>query len=337
MVNPISDAMLLERFVTSREEAAFATLVQRHGPVVLGACRRVLRDEHEAEDAFQATFLLLARKAAEIPWRDSVGGWLCAVAHRLSLNARCGTARRCRYETPMAALARPGPGVSSDEVLEECHSQGDPLTEIARRELRRVLDDELDRLPEKYRAPVVLCYLEGMTNEEAARELGWPTGSMSRRLDRARVLLRQRLASRGLGLSLLALVGLVAGLSNVTAIHQLGQESVAPQVAMSIFQPSERGARDLGATLAGLQQASPSLPPKYDLLTLASVSSGVAEQIRGFDPGRNRVEWQSYVTEMRDSALQLAAATRENDGSAIMAAAHQLNSSCLKCHAAFRQ
>ncbi len=169
MADYLSDATLLERFVTCREEAAFAALVQRHGPRVLGACRRILRNEHDAEDAFQATFLLLARKAADMPWRESVGGWLCAAAHRLSLNTRASVSRRRRRELPVAVLASVNPANGIPALPEGEDPHADPLTEIARRELRRVLDDELDRLPEKYRAPVVLCYLEGMTNEEAAR------------------------------------------------------------------------------------------------------------------------------------------------------------------------
>src|SRR5271154_7051774 len=139
MANYVSDATLLERFVTCREEAAFAALVQRHGPRVLGACRRILRNEHDAEDAFQATFLLLARKAAEMPWRESVGGWLCAAAHRLSLNARAGVVRRYRREMPAAALASLGPMPGVDALPEAEDPQADPLTAIARRELRRVL------------------------------------------------------------------------------------------------------------------------------------------------------------------------------------------------------
>src|SRR5262249_41584269 len=179
-----TDRELLERFAATGEEVAFAALVQRHGPAVLGVCRRVLGNEADAEDVFQATFLILARKAGVVPWQESVRHWLRDVARRLALQARCPPQRRR----------------TAGEVPEQCDPHGDPLAEVARRELRLVLDEELGQLPEKYRAPVVLCYLEGKTNEQAAGELGWPAGSMSRRLARARALLRDRLSRRGLAL-----------------------------------------------------------------------------------------------------------------------------------------
>src|SRR4051794_25986827 len=122
MAYELNDATLLERFVRAREEDAFAALVRRHAPGVRAACRRILQSEHDAEDVVQATFLLLALKAAEVPWRDSVGGWLRAVARRLSLDARAGSWRRYRRET----LA--GSGVFS--LPEECHPLADPFTEI---------------------------------------------------------------------------------------------------------------------------------------------------------------------------------------------------------------
>ncbi len=207
MAKNVSDSMLLERFVSRREEAAFVDLVKRHGPRVEGTCRRLLRNEQDVEDVFQATFLLLARKAAGMPWRESVGGWLCAVAHRLAMNARVDAARHRRRETPFATLrAADGVPADGDRLPEQYHPLADPFVEIERSDLRRVLDDELLRLPEKYRAPVVLCDLQGRTHQEAATELGWPSGSISRRLRRARALLRRRLVHRGVFLA----TGLVA-------------------------------------------------------------------------------------------------------------------------------
>ena len=176
------------------------TLVERHGPVVERICRRILRNEQDVEDVFQATFLTLARKAGVVSWQDSVAGWLSAVAHRLAMHARSGAARQRSRETSITSLA--GEAVGHDgRLLERFHPFLEPSPEIERRDLRRILDDELLRLPEKYRAPVVLCYLEGWTHEEAAQQLGWPAGSMSRRLDRARTLLRRRLAHRGLAIA----------------------------------------------------------------------------------------------------------------------------------------
>jgi RNA polymerase sigma-70 factor (ECF subfamily) len=152
--------------------------------MVLGVCQRVLHDPHDAEDAFQATFLVLARNAGSIAKRDSVGSWLYGVAHRTALKARAEAAKRRALERQSGDMAN-----------------ADPMAEIIWRDLRPVLDEELGRLPEKYRAPLVLCYLEGKTNEEAAQQLGWTKGTVSGRLARARDLLRTRLTRRGLALS----------------------------------------------------------------------------------------------------------------------------------------
>jgi RNA polymerase sigma factor (sigma-70 family) len=179
----LTDAQLLDRFVRHRDEAAFELLVWRHAALVLGTCRRLLHDRHEAEDAFQATFLVLVRKAASISKRASVGSWLYKVACRIAGRARSRSARRACRPLPTDIPAR----ADSDEVLW--------------RDLRPVLDEEVARLPEKYRRPFVLCYLEGHTNEQAARLLGCPTGTVLSRLARGRERLRQRLARRGLVLS----------------------------------------------------------------------------------------------------------------------------------------
>ena len=207
-----TDASLLERFASHREEAAFVALVRRHGPRVERICRRILRNEHDVEDVFQATFLVLSRKAAGIAWHDSVRPWIDGVARRLAMHARSGAVRHRGREVSVTVLA----GVASDEVAqlpERYHPVVEPSAELERRDLRRVLDDELRRLPEKYRAPVVLCDLEGHTSQEAARRLGWPAGSMSRRLERARTLLRRRLTHRGLTL---AIIGVAARRSHRT-------------------------------------------------------------------------------------------------------------------------
>jgi RNA polymerase sigma factor (sigma-70 family) len=180
-VSGLSEWQLLDRYASRRDETAFEALVARHGPMVLGVCRRVLDDPHAVDDAFQATFLVLVRKAGTLGEHDAIGQWLYGVACRVALRARCELATRRSREVPVER---------ADGV-----ARGD---EPGSNELAPILDEELARLPAKYRAPVVLCYLEGLTHEEAARRLGWPIGSVKGRLARARDLLRGRLARRGL-------------------------------------------------------------------------------------------------------------------------------------------
>jgi RNA polymerase sigma factor (sigma-70 family) len=179
-----SDRQMLERFAATRDEAAFAALVVRHAPLVWGACRRVLGNEHDAEDAFQATFLVLARRAGSVRWRDEIGNWLYAVAVTVARKAKAQAARRRSREREAQAMPHPAASDQAD-----------------RDELRAVLDEEVARLPEKYRRPVVLCCLQGKTYTEAAQLLGWPEGTVSGRLARARELLARRLTRRGLALS----------------------------------------------------------------------------------------------------------------------------------------
>jgi RNA polymerase sigma factor (sigma-70 family) len=186
----LSDGQLLEQFLSRREEAAFEALVRRHGAMVLGVCRRVLHNEADAEDAFQATFLVLVRKAGSVQPRDLVGHWLYGVAYRTAIRAKALEAKRRMKERAVPPSAANHPG-SWQDVL--------PL-----------LDQELDGLPEKYRVPVVLCDLEGKSRKEVARILGCREGTLSSRLARARVLLAWRLARGGVGLSAGMLASLVA-------------------------------------------------------------------------------------------------------------------------------
>jgi RNA polymerase sigma factor (sigma-70 family) len=189
----VSDVQLLERFVARRDEAAFDLLLRRHGGMVLHVCRRVLRNPQDAEDACQATFLLLAQKASSIRKHESVAGWLYTVAHRLAVKSRARSWRRQAQERQAVDMRQ--------------HEAG---LQAAWAELHAVLDDELGRLPPKHRAPLVLCYLEGKTHEEAARLLGCPVGTVHSRANRAREMLRKRLARRGLALPAAALATLLA-------------------------------------------------------------------------------------------------------------------------------
>jgi RNA polymerase sigma factor (sigma-70 family) len=185
----LSDGQLLERFLQQREEAAFEGLVSRHGSLVLGVCRSLLRDPHDADDAFQATFLVLACRAASIRRTESVASFLYGTACRIARRLRCQKARRQTLHHRAATRRPEAAPPDADE-----------------RETHALLHEELSRLPRKYREVLVACYLQSKTNEQAARELGHPLGSMSRHLNRARELLRERLLGRGVGV-LAALVG----------------------------------------------------------------------------------------------------------------------------------
>lgn len=202
-----TDRELLAHFATWRDEEAFAILVERHGPMIWGVCRRVLRDVHEAEDAFQATLLVLARKAGAIRQPEALGNWLYGVAYRTAMECRAKAARRRLWET---------------ELTEE--PTVEPSSSVVWNDLRIVLDEEINRLPERYRAPFVLCYLEGQTNEQAANQLGCPKGTVLSRLSWARKRLRTRLAQRGVALESSA--GFTTGLLSPMVPRELAISSV---------------------------------------------------------------------------------------------------------------
>jgi RNA polymerase sigma factor (sigma-70 family) len=180
----LTDDELLERFLTRREEAAFTILLQRHGPMVLGVCRRLLGDAQAAEDCFQATFMVLVRRAASIQKKQALTSWLYGVAQRIALRARAQAALRRHHERRAAPMPR-----------------APWLDDLTWQELRAALDEEIGRLPEKYREPVVLCYLGNKSHAEAAGELGCPKSSLAQRLSQARQLLHGQLKERGITLA----------------------------------------------------------------------------------------------------------------------------------------
>jgi len=196
-----SDGELLERFRTGREEAAFVALLRRHGPMVLHVCRRVQGNEHDAEDTFQATFLLLARKAGAIRKQESVASWLHGVAHRLALEAKGQGARRQARERRVAEMGK-----------------ASAVSDKAWQDLQATLDEALRQVPEKYRAPLLLCYLEGKTQEEAARHLGCPLGTLRSRLARGRNRLKAVLERQGVRLSATALAAALAATTASAAV-----------------------------------------------------------------------------------------------------------------------
>ncbi len=214
----LSDAQLLDRFVSQFEEVAFETIVRRHGPMVWGVCRRVLGDHHDAEDAFQATFLVLARKAASVMPREKLGNWLYGVAYQTAMKARAVNSRQRAREKQLPDM----PEQQSDQA----HCPDDWLP---------ILDQELSRLPERYRTPIILCELEGKTHKQAADQLGWPIGTVSGRLSRGRSMLAGRLTRRGVKLASGSLAVL------------LSQSSAAASVPLSLITATARTATKFAA------------------------------------------------------------------------------------------
>jgi RNA polymerase sigma factor (sigma-70 family) len=227
----LSDPELWARYVYERDEAAFEALVRRHGPMVLTVCRRILRNETDAEDAFQATFLVLVRRAASIRSPDTIGNWLHGVARRTALQARSAAARRRAKETAVAARAVAPPA---------------PIDDV-----RVTLDEEIGRLAERYRIAVVLCDLEGKTRREAAEQLGWAEGTVASRLARGRGILAKRLERRGLAGALVA-----AAVTDMSAGAGVPSALVFRTIrATSLFAAGEATAKSaVSGTVAALTQ-----------------------------------------------------------------------------------
>jgi RNA polymerase sigma factor (sigma-70 family) len=254
--NPLSDAQLLARFVQQRDEAAFAALVQRHGGLVWGVCRRVLGHHQDAEDAFQAAFLALAQSAASVRRTEAVASWLYRVAHRVATRAGLDAAKRRARE--QAAHPRPADA-------RHC--------EVAWRELQAVLQEELDRLPDKYRAPFILCCLEGKSGREAARLLGWKTGTVAGRLGMARRQLQRRLARRGISLAAVLCATTLA--RPAAAAPAIVARSAITQAMLCTGHPAAPGL--IPVRVAALMEgvSKPMFGAKMKLATLLLLAAGV--------------------------------------------------------------
>lgn len=240
-----TDAQLLARFIDERDEAAFAIIVRRHAAMIMSVCRRVTRDAQDADDAFQATFLVLVRKAAAVARRELLANWLYGVAHNTALKARAQTMRRRAREKRLAELPEPMAREARDDALAEC------------------LDVELSRLPDKYRAPIVLCDLEGKSRKEAAALLGCPDGSLSSRLARGRTLLVKRLTRRGVAVSSAA----------ITAVFE--QMAAAAECAPTIVQATVHHALSIQSGVACAE-----VPPRVLALAEGMVKAMFMKKVR---------------------------------------------------------
>jgi RNA polymerase sigma factor (sigma-70 family) len=274
----LSDQQLLDRFIAERDEACFEVLLWRHGPTVLSVCRRILRHEQDAEDAFQATFLILVRKARSIGKRQALASWLYRVAYRVALRARLRVERRTEREKGM-------PDIPASEAAN-----------VVWRDLRPVLDEEIDRLPEKYRAPFVLCYLAGKTNEQAAVELGCPKGTVLSRLAWARQRLRVRLTRRGVGLT----GGMISAATVPLADAALPARLV--QASLKVALPAAAGKVAVSASVASLTQGA------LQAMFWTKIKIGVIVMLAGAllvgTAGLTRPLWAARTTD--DSAPNLA-------------------------------
>jgi RNA polymerase sigma factor (sigma-70 family) len=241
----MDEGELLRRFAVGRDPVALEVLVARHGPMVLGVCRRVLGNRHSSEDAFQATFLVLAKRAGSIRDPDRLGPWLHGVAHRVAVRARADLARRNARERPGA-----------EELAMETSADDSGFDRL---ELRAALDEEVRRLPEKFREPIVLCYLDGLTHDEAASRLRCPVGTVRSRLSTGRAKLRERLTRRG--------VAVPSGVFAAVLTAEGASAAVSPVLLSSTVKAATAFAGGMAAaTAAGMVSAG-----------VASLAEGVSK------------------------------------------------------------
>jgi RNA polymerase sigma factor (sigma-70 family) len=255
----VADAELLERFVATRDESAFELLLWRHGAFVQRVCKSVLRDHHAAEDAAQATFLVLARKAHTFASRGSVVGWLYRIARRIAMRAAQDRSRRVATTAELDRL--PGIPTESDVSLDEIAA----------------LCEEVDRLPERYRVPVLLCFFEGLTHAEAASRTGWPIGTVAGRLARAKDLLSQRLSKKGVGVAAVVLGLPASGFVSSTAHAAVAfaTKSVVPGIELHVIHLAEGALKTMTGSTWKLTAA---------VVAVVCVVSGVTAAIVGFAP-----------------------------------------------------
>jgi RNA polymerase sigma factor (sigma-70 family) len=310
----MTDGELLDCFLTHRDDAAFAALVRRHGPMVWGVCRRLLHHHHDAEDAFQATFLVLVRKASSVEPREMVGNWLYGVAYQTARKARSMAARRKGRERQVVEL--PEPAVEEHDVWQD---------------LQPLLDQELSRLPDKYRAPLVLCDLEGKTRMEAAQQLGWPEGTVAGRLATARRMLARRLARHGPALSGGALAAVLT--------ENLATAGVPAAVVSSTIKAASLFAAGTGAAAGtisvqvaalteGVLKAMLFTKLKVGMMLLVVAAligaAGVIYQTRAAEPGPGPAGSEKLQNQLNKAGPTVAVARPEEDDQKGAAGARRL-------------
>ena len=289
----LTDGQLLKRFVSrdlGMAESAFETLVARHGPMVHGVCRRILRNQHDADDAFQATFLVLVRRATNLQVADSLGGWLHEASRRIAMQARSSAARRSARELSV-------PGMESMEASAQDPDRG---------ELLAIVDEEIARLPAKYRAAVILCDLEGLSHQEVARRLGCPVGTIESRLSRGRERLRIRLTRRGLASWASAIGGVLpAGLAPVSVPRKLvggvlqAAFSTSAGRALTDFVPAS-----VHALVAGSLKTMIETRIKVALFALAPLALGALGTTLGNPLGAREHAGQSNLAAQSDTKAE---------------------------------
>jgi RNA polymerase sigma factor (sigma-70 family) len=275
-VERLTSEQLLEAYVAQGDEHAFEAIVVRHGPRVLGACRKVLGRSAEVEDVFQSTFLVLATKAGSLRNREFLGPWLCSVAHRLAVRSKVRATKRIARERQAIPVTVP----PSEDDLDL-------------QQLRLVLHSEIDRLPDRFRHPVLLCYQEGRTNEEAARLIGCPLGTLKARLYKGREILRGRLARRGIALTVALLLLLLPG--------EASAEEVPPWLIDATVEVarSRMGRRPLGPAPTAIRASRVAAAVAGVSMLIASTFAWAL-----FQPSPPRGTWMRWLFDLAHKVCQ---------------------------------
>jgi RNA polymerase sigma factor (sigma-70 family) len=291
-----SDRRLLECFAATMDDTAFATLVRRHGTMVLGTCRRILGQQQDAEDAFQATFLVLAQKAGSVRWQETVGPWLHQAAYRIALRARTSMIRRRVHEQEAGRMAK-----------------ADPSPKASCRAFGSILDEELQQLPEKYRAPLILCYLEGQAQAEAAKRLGYSEATLNRRLSEGRERLRVQLQRRGITLSAVLLAVGLAQQSARATLSPLAASTTVKRILCTVAEKTAGGVPARVVALAtGVMETVAGASMKLGITLFVALSMISGTGLVAYQHLASKSREQGSPTTSRMSAVGDRRSTRED-------------------------